>query len=55
MLGSRFALMEIKAVLYALLFNFKLEPIAETQIPLKLAKSLQVKTEKGLELKFTPR
>ena len=55
MLGSRFALMEIKAVLYALLLNFNLEPNADTQIPLKLAKSIQVKTEKGLHLKFTPR
>lgn len=55
-IGSRFALMEVKAVLYYLLLNFKFEPNADTQIPLKLKKSPGgVATEKGVNLRLTPR
>lgn len=54
--GSRFALMEIKAILYYILLNFTLEPNAKTQIPLQFKKSpFSVQFESGLHLTFNPR
>ena len=47
--------MEIKAVLYSLMLNFKFEPNAETQIPIKLQKAFQTRAEKGVKLRLTPR
>lgn len=50
-LGSRFALMELKAVVYYLLLNFELTPNHKTQIPIKIAKSpFGIRAEKGVEL-----
>lgn len=55
-IGSRFALMEAKAILYYMLLNFSIEPNENTQIPLKFNKSfLSMHTEKGLHLELKPR
>lgn len=48
-IGSRFALMEVKALLYFLLLNFSFNVIQKTDIPLKLKTSLGgVATENGI-------
>nr|WDY85986.1 cytochrome P450 9Z214 [Pagiophloeus tsushimanus] len=45
-IGSRFAILEAKAVLYHLLLNFEIVPIQKTRIPLKLCiKSVQPTAE----------
>uniref|UniRef100_A0A1B0CWX6 Cytochrome n=1 Tax=Lutzomyia longipalpis TaxID=7200 RepID=A0A1B0CWX6_LUTLO len=55
-IGSRFALMELKSILYYLVLNFKLEPTEKTQIPLKFAKSFgTIKSEHGIYLQLRPR
>ncbi|XP_052900076.1 cytochrome P450 9e2-like [Anopheles moucheti] len=55
-IGSRFALMEAKVVLYYLLLHFHVKPYAKTQIPLKLKKSsTQFQTEHGIWLEFQSR
>lgn len=55
-LGSRFALMEIKAILYNLLLKFTFEPNQQTQIPVKLQKNaFAVYSEKGIHLELKPR
>ncbi|XP_059610757.1 probable cytochrome P450 9f2 [Phlebotomus argentipes] len=54
-IGSRFALMEVKALLYYLILDFIIEPNEKTQIPLKLSKDPALKTEKGIWVQFTPR
>ncbi|XP_055326850.1 uncharacterized protein LOC129580438 [Sitodiplosis mosellana] len=54
-IGSRFALMELKAILYYLLLNFTFEPNKDTQIPLKMSKVPFIKTEKGVHLQLKPR
>ncbi|XP_053660557.1 cytochrome P450 9e2-like [Anopheles marshallii] len=55
-IGSRFALMEAKVVLYYLLLHFHVKPYAKTQIPLKLKKSsTQLQTEHGVWLEFQSR
>jgi cytochrome P450 family 9 len=55
-IGSRFALMESKAVLYYLLLNFTFEANSKTQIPLKIAKGLVgFSSEKGVHLDLVPR
>lgn len=49
--GSRFALMEAKAVIYYLLLNFKFEPNENSQIPVQLKKSIIVMTsERGIHV-----
>lgn len=53
--GSRFALMELKAIVYYLLLNFSLEPNKETQIPLQMKKGMMFATEKGVHLELRPR
>lgn len=54
--GSRFALMEIKAILYYLLLNFSFEPNEKTQIPIKLKKTaFNLLPENGMHLKLKPR
>lgn len=53
--GSRFALMELKAILYYLLLNFSLEVNENTQIPLKFKKGLVVATENGVHVELKPR
>lgn len=48
-IASRFALMEVKAVLYNLILNFKFKVCEKTQIPIKYEKSLVAKKmEKGI-------
>lgn len=55
-LGSRFALMELKAILYYLLLNFSFEANEQTQIPIKLIKSaFSLRTEDGMHLELRPR
>ncbi|XP_053660556.1 cytochrome P450 9e2-like [Anopheles marshallii] len=55
-IGSRFALMEAKVVLYYLLLHFHVKPYTKTQIPLKLKKSsTQFQTEHGVWLEFQSR
>ncbi|KAJ6647419.1 putative cytochrome P450 9f2, partial [Pseudolycoriella hygida] len=56
--GSRFALMEMKAFFFYLLLNFNLEPYEKTQIPVKLAKSSAAanwRSENGINLELKPR
>lgn len=53
--GSRFALMELKAILYYLLLNFSFEPNEQSQIPLRLKKGPIMATEKGVHLELKPR
>ncbi|XP_026482128.1 cytochrome P450 9e2-like [Ctenocephalides felis] len=55
-IGSRFALMEMKTLLFNILKEFDIVPSEKTQIPLKLAKGLmQMKPEKGFWVKLQPR
>uniref|UniRef100_A0A6B2E9E1 Putative cytochrome p450 9b2 n=1 Tax=Phlebotomus kandelakii TaxID=1109342 RepID=A0A6B2E9E1_9DIPT len=54
-IGSRFALVEIKVLLYYLILNFKIEATEKTQIPLKLTKDPIMKPEKGIWVQLTPR
>lgn len=54
--GSRFALMEIKAMYFYLVLNFKIRPYERTQIPLKIAKSsTTLSSESGINLELIPR
>jgi cytochrome P450 family 9 len=57
-IGSRFAIMEVKTIIYYLMVNFQLCPSEKTQIPLKLMKkplAIGMKTEKGIWVKMVPR
>ncbi|XP_055693821.1 probable cytochrome P450 9f2 [Lutzomyia longipalpis] len=55
-IGSRFALMEIKAILYYLLTKFTFEASEKTQIPIKMAKlQFFVNVEKGFWINLKPR
>ncbi|CAO1441584.1 unnamed protein product [Diamesa hyperborea] len=55
-IGSRFALMEMKTIIYYLLLNFKFEVTAKTQIPLQYAKTqVALKTERGVWVALVPR
>lgn len=54
--GSRFALMEVKAVIYYLLLSFKLEANEKTDIPIVLKKTpFNIITRNGLHLRLKPR
>lgn len=54
--GSRFALMEIKAILYYLLLNFSFEANEKSQIPVKLKTvAFSLIPEKGMHLELKPR
>ncbi|XP_059612263.1 probable cytochrome P450 9f2 [Phlebotomus argentipes] len=54
--GSRFALMELKSIIYYLVLNFSLEVTEKTQIPLKLASSFgALQSERGIHVKLCPR
>ncbi|ERL91728.1 cytochrome P450 9e2 [Dendroctonus ponderosae] len=46
-IGSRFAILEAKAVLYHLLLNFKIEPTKRLSVPLKLSKKTFRNTVEG--------
>ncbi len=55
-IGSRFALMELKTILYHLLSDFKFEACEKTEIPLKFSKvPLAVKPANGIWLNLKPR
>uniref|UniRef100_A0A1L8E4C8 Putative cytochrome n=1 Tax=Nyssomyia neivai TaxID=330878 RepID=A0A1L8E4C8_9DIPT len=55
-IGSRFALMLLKSVIFYLVLDFHIEVTEKTQIPLKLAKSMiGLQTEKGVYVSFRPR
>ncbi|XP_037039470.1 probable cytochrome P450 9f2 [Bradysia coprophila] len=55
-IGSRFALMELKTIIYYLLLNFDFVPTEKTQIPLKLSNNpTQLQAEKGVWVGFKPR
>lgn len=52
-LGSRLALMQVKCAMFHTLLHFKIEPNENTQIPIRMAKTLAgVATEKGVNLQF---
>ncbi|XP_055699431.1 uncharacterized protein LOC129799506 [Phlebotomus papatasi] len=55
-IGSRFALMETKAIIYYILTKFTFEVSEKTQVPLKLAKAgFALKPEKGFWVDLKPR
>ncbi|XP_055619250.1 cytochrome P450 9e2-like [Toxorhynchites rutilus septentrionalis] len=55
-IGSRFALMEVKTVIYHLLLKFSFERSENTQIPLKLRKGFTaLGTEKGMYVRLRAR
>lgn len=54
-IGSRFALMELKAIVYYLLLNFSLETNEQTQIPVKIKKQPFIAVDGGVHLTFKPR
>ncbi|XP_055301643.1 probable cytochrome P450 9f2 [Sitodiplosis mosellana] len=55
-IGSRFALMEMKALLFYLLLNFNIQPYDETEIPLKIGRStISWNIKNGIHLEFKPR
>lgn len=54
--GSRLALMEMKAIFYYLLLNFSFKANAKTDIPIKFKKQpFSVKTENGINIELKPR
>lgn len=54
--GSRFALMEVKSVIYHLLLHFKFEPNEKTQIPINISKQpFGMTSEKGVNLRLALR
>lgn len=54
--GSRFALMEVKAVMYYMVLKYKFVPNNDSQIPLKLIKNPAIlRVEGGLNLQMVPR
>ncbi|CAD7083927.1 unnamed protein product [Hermetia illucens] len=55
-IGSRFALMEAKAIIFHLLSEFTFEASPRTRIPISLDKSgFQIKPEGGFWIRFKPR
>jgi len=54
-IGSRFALMECKAILYHMLSNFTFEISDKTQIPLKIKTGMVLLPEKGINIHLKPR
>ncbi|XP_052871143.1 cytochrome P450 9b2-like [Anopheles cruzii] len=55
-IGSRFALMELKAIVYHLLLEFSFERCPETQVLPQLAKGFMgLRLEKGIQIEFRPR
>ncbi|XP_058831123.1 probable cytochrome P450 9f2 [Topomyia yanbarensis] len=52
-IGSRFALMELKAITYQLLLHFTFERTEQTQVPITLTKGFTaLSTEKGVHLRL---
>ncbi|XP_053678216.1 probable cytochrome P450 9f2 [Anopheles nili] len=55
-IGSRFALMEVKSIVYYLLKSFTFERCGQTQVPLRLKRNPAViSAEKGIWIRFKPR
>ncbi|XP_055589833.1 cytochrome P450 9e2-like [Uranotaenia lowii] len=55
-IGSRFALSEVKTIIYHLLLNFSLERTSKTEVPPVLIKGMgDVIPENGVHLEFRPR
>ncbi|XP_035788121.1 probable cytochrome P450 9f2 [Anopheles albimanus] len=55
-IGSRFALMEVKAIIYYMLLAFSFERTPNTQVPLRLTKGFAgMRSEKGVFVEFRPR
>lgn len=55
-IGSRFALMELKTIMYHLLLKFTFEANEKTQIPLQLAKiAFGIRPENGIWVSLKPR
>ncbi|XP_049294625.1 probable cytochrome P450 9f2 isoform X3 [Anopheles funestus] len=55
-IASRFALMEIKTIVYHLLLNYEFNRSERTTVPIKLAKGLTpLKPEKGIYVQLNPR
>lgn len=55
-IGSRFALLDLKALFFYLIANFELVPVEQTQIPLKFSKTaLNLTPENGFWLGFRRR
>uniref|UniRef100_A0A182JKW9 Uncharacterized protein n=1 Tax=Anopheles atroparvus TaxID=41427 RepID=A0A182JKW9_ANOAO len=55
-IGSRFALMEVKAIIYSMLMEFTFEKTPNTQIPLRLARGFAgMRSEKGVFVELRPR
>lgn len=54
-LGSRLALMEVKAILYYLLLHFSFERNEKTVIPLELVPMPMFAIKNGLHLELIPR
>ncbi|XP_053680546.1 probable cytochrome P450 9f2 [Anopheles nili] len=55
-IGSRFALMEVKSIIYYMLQEFSFERTPNTQVPLRLAKGFSgIRSEKGVFVEFRPR
>lgn len=55
-IGSRFALMEVKAIIYYLLLSFTLVPNDKSEIPIVLDKTpFNIKAKNGVHLQLKPR
>lgn len=55
-IGSRFALMELKSIMYYLVKEFSLEPTERTEVPLKLSRmAISLQSENGIWLELKPR
>ncbi|XP_049539830.1 probable cytochrome P450 9f2 [Anopheles darlingi] len=55
-IGSRFALMEVKAIVYHLLLTFRFERTEKTPVPMRLAKGFTtLQAADGVHLKLVPR
>ncbi|XP_055589835.1 cytochrome P450 9e2-like [Uranotaenia lowii] len=55
-IGSRFALMELKTIIYKLVQNYRIERYERTQVPIQLVKGLTgIVTENGMYLRFRKR
>ncbi|XP_049294624.1 probable cytochrome P450 9f2 isoform X2 [Anopheles funestus] len=55
-IASRFALMEVKAIVYHLLLHYEFQRCDRTQVPIQLAKGFTpLQAEKGVYLKLKPR
>ncbi|XP_058056469.1 probable cytochrome P450 9f2 [Anopheles bellator] len=55
-IGSRFALMEVKAIVYQLLLSFRFERTDRTPVPMRLAKGFTtLKAESGVYLRLVAR